>query len=657
MENKIASVFLMFLLFVVALQVVLVMHFSPVMAQESVLSAWARKPPKIDGVIEDEEWSAAAKIDFNMTSYNGTIYVMNDGGNLYLAAKIADNDFGATFSDFDVFMFLFDNDNDGVPERGDDGLFCFTITGPPYDVFYNITEPNAWPNDVADGGTADGYHDETGDGSYNYFECTHPLDSFDDAHDFSLKIGDAVGFRVGYRDNKTLVGFWPSTSWCSIKVDSGDLVLSDNDVYTITGNYYMRGSIVVTENATLTIENARLAFMQSAPFQFNITLRDAVGGNPRLMVDNVAIDTYNRHFRISLYENSEARINRVQPVLSSLIFLTLYGSSSADVSESTLTEISLYNHVALRLSSSSITLLRSVDESHVVVENANIYYLHAANDVEVQVSDSTIANALSVQSLKTQCSVQGIEPELAVYWNFLENCSVIVGTGGYAPNVSLSNVQVYGWSFSFADAMDTIISDSRLSSLALLGSSRIRAHRVYAQQVDISGSSRLNATDSIAEAVYLYGFSVLWAENSTATVKLQVYGQSTLYVNWYLDVHVVDSLRQNVPNANVAVVCADGKETAKGRTNGTGWVRLTVLSSIINATGEYLQGPHNVAVAYEIYGNATTVNVNGNRQVTVMLSSFIIPEFSAVLYTTFVTVATPSLAALLYKNRKACRKR
>lgn len=106
----------------------------------------------------------------------------------------------------------------------------------------------------------------------------------------------------------------------------------------------------------------------------------------------------------------------------------------------------------------------------------------------------------------------------------------------------------------------------------------------------VSGFSRVNATDSTASTVSLSGSSVPWVENSKATTT-QVRGQSVVYVNWYLEAHVVDSLGQDVPNANVTVVCADRTETARGRTNATGWVRLTVLSSIINATSEYPQGP------------------------------------------------------------------
>jgi len=104
MKKKTISIFLAALLLAIVFQTGSMRNYYPAFAQEgSVLSAWASKPPKIDGYI-DEEWSAAAIIDFNITSYNGTVYVMNDGGNLYIAAKITDNKLGINYDDFDVFM-------------------------------------------------------------------------------------------------------------------------------------------------------------------------------------------------------------------------------------------------------------------------------------------------------------------------------------------------------------------------------------------------------------------------------------------------------------------------------------------------------------------------------------------------------------------------
>lgn len=118
-----------------------------------------------------------------------------------------------------------------------------------------------------------------------------------------------------YYDNRTMVGFWPSVDsvwlWNDIKIAApfwqGDLVLSGNDVYTINGEFNINGSIIVTENATLVLEDAFVNFTQTENYQFDITLRDAVDGKPRLIVDNATIDTGGYFFNIALYENSTAK--------------------------------------------------------------------------------------------------------------------------------------------------------------------------------------------------------------------------------------------------------------------------------------------------------------------------------------------------------------
>ena len=654
MKKKTTSIFLAALLLAIVFQTSFIRRYYPVLAQEEVmLSAWTGKPPKIDGIIGDEEWSTAAKIDFNIASYNGTIYVMNDGGNLYIAAKITDNYFQADQGNYDVFMVLFDNDNDGVQEKGDDGLFCFSIAGPPYDVFYNVTEPNAWPSDESDGGTADGGHDETGDGVYNYFECFHPLDSADDAHDFSLKIGDVVGFRVGYYDNKTLIGFWPSGGWRHIKIASGDLVLSDDDVYTITGNYYMNGSIVVTENATLVMKDALVTFTQTSSYYFNVTLKDAVGGNPRLIIDNATINTNTYLFPIMLQENSTAHINGMRLATNSYISLILYESSHATINNSTFGEVRAYHSSTLNFAYSSATMVDVDDESHLNMENANVYVLYGVGNAEAQVKDSTIIYTLGIEANTTQCIINETKPGLIAKWNFLENCSVTKGTGGFAPNVTLTNVQVNGWGFVFKDSVNTVLYNSMFTWLVFTEFAEASAYNIHAETVSLNHYSRVNATDSNVDGVELYGQSVIWAVNSTAT-STQIYGQAMIYVNWYLDVHVVDYFGQDVPDANVTVACSDGSTAAVGRTNGTGWVRLTVLSSIINATGEYPQGPHNVTATYETYSNKTTVNVNGNKQAAIVLSDFIIPEFPQMLPAIMLSAA-PAIALL--RNSKNTRKK
>src|SRR2546426_11343413 len=59
------------------------------------------------------------------------------------------------------------------------------------------------------GGTTDGTGAGSGDGHYNYFEISHPLNSGDKGHDISLKPEDTFGLLVRYDDDGRIGSFWP----------------------------------------------------------------------------------------------------------------------------------------------------------------------------------------------------------------------------------------------------------------------------------------------------------------------------------------------------------------------------------------------------------------------------------------------------------------
>jgi hypothetical protein len=237
----------------------------------------------------------------------------------------------------------------------------------------------------------------------------------------------------------------------------------------------------------------------------------------------------------------------------------------------------------------------------------------------------------------------------------LQNCSVLVDDG-FAPNITLSNTQVANWSFIFMNSQNITVYRSQLWMLMLSGSSIASTRETYSALVELYGSSRLNATNSKAHDARLHGNSIIWSVNSTTETTPQLSNQAAIYVNWYLDVYVKDSIGQYVPNAQVTVTCADGTLTAHGQTNMSGVVRLTVLSSIINATGEYPQGPHNITAVYQIYENSTTINVDRNMQVTVILPDFIVAEFPYTL-TLMVVLVSASTAAALCKDKNARKRR
>ena len=181
------------------------------------LSAWCSVAPTIDGAFGATEWESAshALIAIGWT-FIGDLWIMNDAENLYLAVKIADSSLTAS----DRLVVGFDNNNDGTRATGDDGLQLDGSSN-----FYDTYYPGSIPvkPDTVDGGTSDGEGRCSGSGGFNYFEFKHPLDSTDNAHDFSLSAGATVGFKLQYIEASGYWGDWPSYNpegWAHLSIAS-----------------------------------------------------------------------------------------------------------------------------------------------------------------------------------------------------------------------------------------------------------------------------------------------------------------------------------------------------------------------------------------------------------------------------------------------------
>jgi parallel beta-helix repeat protein len=161
---------------------------------------------KIDGKIGFSEWEGANCLGFPVNlpeggTTPGAVCAMNDQANLYLAVRFARTalDLGNTAS------FTFDNDNGGgqQPLAGDD-VVLFT-PGQGFRDEVSVTGPPCPPgglcglSDTDGGGTNDGSGAMANDGALTVYEFSHPLDTADDGHDFSLGPGDIVGFKVQIR--------------------------------------------------------------------------------------------------------------------------------------------------------------------------------------------------------------------------------------------------------------------------------------------------------------------------------------------------------------------------------------------------------------------------------------------------------------------------
>jgi hypothetical protein len=160
----------------------------------------------IDGTWSTAEWGSAGSLDFLVNipgggTTPGTLFVMNDGDNLYLAVRFA----RSIVDPGNSVAFEFDSDNSGGFSNGDDALVVTPDVGFFDDVRTN--EPPCPPDagffcglsDTSVGGTNDGSGAFANDGSFTVYELSHPLDSADDAHDFSLGAGDSVPFSLSLR--------------------------------------------------------------------------------------------------------------------------------------------------------------------------------------------------------------------------------------------------------------------------------------------------------------------------------------------------------------------------------------------------------------------------------------------------------------------------
>jgi len=125
--------------------------------------------------------------------------------------------------------------------------------------------------------------------------------------------------------------------------------------------------------------------------------------------------------------------------------------------------------------------------------------------------------------------------------------------------------------------------------------------------------------------------------------------EGKVYVSWYLDAHVIDSIGQDVPSANVTAAYPNATIAESKLTNANGLARLTVMEKMMNSTGDYPVGNYTIEASYGTHFNSTTVNMTGNREITLSLD-FVIPEFPSLLILPLFMTAT--LLAVIVCRRK-----
>ena len=200
-------------------------------------SAAALFAPTIDGKLAVGEWDDADCQTNQVRADNGdisnlTICVKNNEVNLYMAVQATNQDYSDPNEPcFDFLNIGFDDNHngriegsgfiDGSPVRGEDGLALRFDGAAVYDMFNPGVTFGYWGDDIDDGThdvTAAVTHSNPGPNTIGTYtaEYAHPLDTTDNAHDFSLAYGDTIGFVFRMSDGD------PSPSGCGGALGSFD---------------------------------------------------------------------------------------------------------------------------------------------------------------------------------------------------------------------------------------------------------------------------------------------------------------------------------------------------------------------------------------------------------------------------------------------------
>jgi len=188
----------------------------------------------IDGMMSPGEWDGAGSIEFeailppdyrySSDTAPAVLYVLNDRENVYLSVRIDQTGFSGGAASF-----TFDNDNDGIPEPGEDvlqldhpGVF---VDGAVHTACGSAVVALCSESDRVLGTTQDGAGASSDNGTFTFFELSHPLNSTD-LNDFSLAGGDTVGFAM--------------TLWLSVGIEPTLSIAAESRVVPPIGTSWIR---------------------------------------------------------------------------------------------------------------------------------------------------------------------------------------------------------------------------------------------------------------------------------------------------------------------------------------------------------------------------------------------------------------------------------
>ena len=545
----------------------------------------------------------------------------------------------------------------------------------------------------------------------------------------------------------------------------GDLILTNDNVTTLTGYWEMNGSIIIRDNATLVLNDAAVNFTQTFPKQFNLTLEEPNNGNPKLHASNATLNS-NHGLDVHLYGNSTMDASRL--TLNGDIHF--YDMTSGEITNSNqLNIIDCYDASNITVSGCDIASVNAHDASSVTLKDSVVGYLtdQGEKTSSLTVSDCTVTNAFNslgesqayfeksdislseIDSSSTitfsDCWLNGTQlrssPTVTLTRQCIINGSLIVEENATLilkdANLNVTQTKNFECAIAFKNPVDgnphfqstnsavtsnfnylltlyqnasATLSDStfnavpgKLGMLALQDAARASSDNLTAYGLSLMDNSSLtifgsniedfdvhdsgnasvdnckiltsssseNGTiilhaatintvqaydgsiqrfsDSTIDWIYTRNTGAVWLTNSSYNNSL-VRDQSNIFTYWYLNVHAIDSIQQDVPSANVSIMYPNATLAGSKMTNSTGWASFMLITTVKNATGAYDTGNYSVAVTYGAYSNSSSVNMTGNQEITLTLEQLVIAEYP--LFTFVLLLGTTALLAVLVRRHE-----
>ena len=244
----------------------------------------------------------------------------------------------------------------------------------------------------------------------------------------------------------------------------GDLILTNDNVTTLTGYWEINGSIIIKDNATLVLNDAMINFTQTFPKQFNLTLEEPNNGKPRLHASNATLSS-NHSLDVHLYGNGTMDASSLT-VNGDIHF---YDATSGEIANSNqLNTINCYDASNITVSDCDIASVNAHDASSVTLKDSGVGYLtdQGEKTSSLTVSNCTITNAFNSlggsQAHFDKCSISLSEIDASSAITF-SDCWLNGTRLRSSPTVTLTRQCSINGSLTVEENATLILKDANLS--------------------------------------------------------------------------------------------------------------------------------------------------------------------------------------------------